>query len=298
MEEPRGFTALVPAAGLGTRMIPATKELPKEMLPVPEPGPGGTLFKPFIQVVYERLYGAGARTFVFVVGRGKRILQDHFVKDEGLLDLLRRKGKELEAEALREFYRMLDDSTIIWVDQPEPRGLGDAVLRGLRAIPGGPVLIHLGDILVESPRGDPVKGLWETWLRARGRCPAGMILLAPVEDPSSYGVAIPGLPVEAEPAPGVTRVVEIRGLVEKPREPPSSLAITGVYLVDSGMLRRSLERARPNPRTGEVELTDSLDRLARESCLCGAVADEPSYLDIGRPGKYLETLMSLAGRGV
>ena len=87
------LTALIPAAGLGTRMLPVTKETPKEMLPVPVRNGSSTLFKPFIQLIFESLYEAGIRSFVFVVGRGKRILQDHFLPDYDLLDELERKGK-------------------------------------------------------------------------------------------------------------------------------------------------------------------------------------------------------------
>ena len=285
-------TALIPAAGLGTRMVPATKETPKEMLPVPFEDDGGLAFKPFIQLVYESLYAAGVRTFVIVVGRGKRILQDHFVVDWGLHETLVRKGKTREAAWLERFYSMLENSTIIWVDQPEPRGLGDAVLRGLKAVNTPHVLIHLGDILLHSPRHNPVRDLLSTL--GCSECP-GTIGLIRVEDPRSYGVAIPGDPVGCGASGSVAGLFRVRGLVEKPREPPSSYAITGVYLLPSRSLEEALASTERNPSTGELELTDALQLLAGRTGLCGAIVEGVSYLDIGRPERYLETIRMLAG---
>ncbi|HID40780.1 MAG TPA: hypothetical protein EYP33_01340, partial [Pyrodictium sp.] len=116
-------TAVIPVAGLGTRMLPATKEQPKEMLPVPmRNSRHGLVFKPFLQLVFEQLYDAGIRRFIFVVGRGKRSIEDHFTPDWGYAHYLEQRGKKREAELLYEFYQRLEDSTLVWVNQPEPRG--------------------------------------------------------------------------------------------------------------------------------------------------------------------------------
>ena len=288
----RDVTALIPAAGLGTRMVPATKETPKEMLPVPFEDDGGLVFKPFIQLVYESLYTAGVRTFVVVVGRGKRILQDHFVVDWGLHETLVRKGKKREAAWLERFYSMVEDSTIIWVDQPEPRGLGDAVLRGLRAVSTPHVLIHLGDILLHRPGHNPVRDLLGAL-----ECPEcpGTIGLISVDDPRSYGVAIPGDPVGCEARGSLGGLFRVKGLVEKPREPPSRYAITGVYVLPARPLEEALLETGRNPSTGELELTDALQLLAERTGLCGAIVEGVSYLDIGRPERYLWTIRMLAG---
>ncbi|MCE4624396.1 MAG: NTP transferase domain-containing protein [Desulfurococcales archaeon] len=281
------ITALIPAAGLGTRMIPATKELPKEMLPVPSNGPGSSLvFKPFIQLVYEALYNAGIRVFAFVVGRGKRILQDHFVVDNGLLVELRSRGKMKEASALEEFYGMLEDSTIIWVDQPEPRGLGDAVKRGLKAVSTEAVLVHLGDILLHSNNGSPLERLIQSF-KTLERCDA-LLALVEVENPKKYGVAVPGSEL-------IDDVYEVTEVIEKPEEPPSNLAISGVYVFKSDPIRAALEEAGINPRTGEHELTDAIQILTRKGRVCGYTVKGANYIDIGRPESYMETLRSLGG---
>ncbi|MCE4609019.1 MAG: NTP transferase domain-containing protein [Desulfurococcales archaeon] len=289
-----GVTALIPAAGLGTRMTPATKEMPKEMLPVPARYGERTIFKPFIQLIYETLYKAGIRTFVFVVGRGKRILQDHFLPDWGLYDTLMEKGKTLEAESLKELYLMLENSNIIWVDQPSPKGLGDAVLRGLKAVNTEYVLIHLGDILLKQNNNDNIV---EDMLRAfnnLGEKCRSLIHSLTVPDPQNYGVIVPGTRL----MDGIGQIEEIftvRDLVEKPRDPPSNYAITGIYLLPSRELLYSLENTPRNPNTGELELTDGLRLLlSRGHKMCTALSSRIQYLDIGRPDRYLDTFISLS----
>lgn len=288
------ITALIPAAGLGTRMVPATKEIPKEMLPVPYTRDGAPLFKPFIQVVFEHLYEAGIRVFVVVVGRGKRILQDHFVADWSFQEYLAARGKEREARELERFYSMLEDSTIIWVDQPTPRGLGDAVARGLKAVSAGRVLIHLGDILLHSPGHNHVRDLIET-AASCSEC-TGTISLQPVDNPKSYGVASPaGRAGCTGETPTIEALLRIADLVEKPSIPPSRLAIAGIYLLPAHLIREALQRSGENPRTGEKELTDALRLLAREGRLCGAQTRRTAYIDIGKPERYLQAIRMLAG---
>ncbi len=288
------ITALIPAAGLGTRMIPATKELPKEMLPVPSRGKnGGLFFKPFIQLVYEQLYNAGVRTFIIVVGRGKRILQDHFVADWGFYELLVRKGKKQEAEELKSFLEKLEDSTIIWVDQPEPRGLGDAVLRGLKAITAEWTLIHLGDIKLHHPQANPVADMIRITSTRIDECSRGILHLLRVEDPWNYGVAVPETRI-GEGEGSIGELVRIKTLLEKPKHPPSNLAISGIYILKTSEIRRALGAIRKNSSTGELELTDGIQLLAEGGGLCGAIGDGATlFIDIGRPRKYLEAVLTL-----
>jgi len=120
--------AVITAAGLGTRLSPATKELPKEMLPIFHREGDRIVVKPLLQLIFEQLHDVGIREFCFVIGRGKRAIEDHFTPDPIFLRELRERGKGREAESLERFYAMLSDSSITWVNQPEPRGFGDAVL--------------------------------------------------------------------------------------------------------------------------------------------------------------------------
>jgi UDP-glucose pyrophosphorylase (EC 2.7.7.9) len=121
--------AVITAAGLGTRLLSETKELPKEMLPIFQRVNGELALKPLLQVIFEQLYDVGIRDFCFVIGRGKRSIEDHFTPDWDFLEYLLKAGKELAAKSIEIFYKKVEDSNISWVNQPQPRGFGDAVLR-------------------------------------------------------------------------------------------------------------------------------------------------------------------------
>src|SRR3990170_6133790 len=120
---------VIPAAGLGTRLFPATKEQPKEMLPIFSTTTNGDpSVKPLLQMVFEQLYDSGLREFCYVVGREKRSIEDHFTPDSNSISMLEGMGKNGQAADLEEFYEKLKTSTIMWVNQPEPKGFGSAVL--------------------------------------------------------------------------------------------------------------------------------------------------------------------------
>jgi UTP--glucose-1-phosphate uridylyltransferase len=121
---------VIPAAGSGTRLLPATKQQPKEMLPVFAYAAGGQLcVKPLIQLVFESLYGTGIRQFCFVVGRGKRSIEDQFTLDGVFVEYLEKHMKHAQAREMQEFYSKVRSSSIVFVNQAEPAGFGDAVLR-------------------------------------------------------------------------------------------------------------------------------------------------------------------------
>ena len=288
------LTAVIPAAGLGTRMVPATKEMPKEMLPIPARDDGMFIFKPFIQLVFENLYAGGVRTFVFVVGRGKRILQDHFIVDWSFHDLLKAKGKDVEARALARFYNMVENTTIIWVDQPSPKGLGDAVYRGLKAVKTERVVVHLGDVATYSPWGESVVPAFLRESLSRSEC-GNVIHVIEVEDPRNYGVVVPGEEWIETGNKLLPFMFPVKGVVEKPSTPPSNYAISGLYLFDTSDILGAIEKSMANPSTGEYELTDAIALIAREKRLCAGLSRPAIFIDIGRPSKYLEAIERLAG---
>ncbi|MBP1357924.1 MAG: UTP--glucose-1-phosphate uridylyltransferase, partial [Sulfolobus sp.] len=117
--------AVITAAGLGTRLLPASKEIPKEMFPIPLNGS----LKPIIHVIFEQLYDQGVKDFVIVVGRNKRVIENYFTPDYDFVRYLEGKGKVKLAKELSTFYSKIEGSNIAFVNQPEPRGFGDAVLR-------------------------------------------------------------------------------------------------------------------------------------------------------------------------
>lgn len=284
-------TAIVPVAGLGTRMLPATKEQPKEMLPVPVRDPKyGLVFKPLLQLVFELLYDIGIRNFIFVVGRGKRSIEDYFTPDWGFAHYLEARGKKREAKILSNFYRKVENSIITWVNQPEPRGFGDAVYRGSLLVGDKPFIVHAGDIVLfntKSMTSYSLKKLIRTYVERR---PKALILVRKVSYPQHYGVVIPK---EKDTSPDVVYIV--KKVIEKPKEPISNLAIMAVYIFDQ-KIRDALGTLELR-ELGEVELTEAIQRLIDWSFRVEALeADDNDYfIDIGRPESYLDAIQKLIG---
>jgi UTP--glucose-1-phosphate uridylyltransferase len=266
-------------------MLPATKEQPKEMLPVPIlTSKYGLVFKPFLQLIYEQLYDVGIRTFIFVVGRGKRSIEDHFTPDWSYVEYLESKGKKREAEILKDFYRRLEKSVIIWVNQPQPLGFGDAVERAAQLVKGSYV-VHAGDITFRDPKNSEPIHLKELIKVYNNRKPDALIMLHRVPDPHHYGIA------EVEEIEG--NVYKVIRVMEKPSKPPTNLAIAAIYIFND-MLLEALKKTPPRPY-GEKELTDAIQRLIDEGTRVEAiVVDNALFIDIGRPETYINAINTLA----
>jgi len=271
---------VVPAAGLGTRLFPATKEQPKEMLPMfTRLANGDVGVKPLLQLVFEQLYGAGFREFCFVVGRGKRTIEDHFTPDMNCVGMLKDRGKVDQASDLEGFYSKLKTSIIMWVNQPEPKGFGDAVLLAQPFVQNEPCLVHAGDTYIISENVGHLKLLMEAYNRFRADA---TFLVQEMEDPRQYGV------IEAEEMKkGVYRV---KAAIEKPEKPPTNLAIMPIY-VFRPVIFKALEKTAPGIG-GEVQLTDAIQRLVDWGLNVCAVKLNPDEvrLDIGSPETYWEAL--------
>ncbi|MGC9191996.1 MAG: sugar phosphate nucleotidyltransferase [Conexivisphaera sp.] len=265
--------AVVTAAGLGTRLSPATKELPKEMLPVFHREGGRMVVKPLLQLIFEQLHSIGIREFCFVIGRGKRAIEDHFTQDPRFLRELRERGKDREAESLERFYSMLSDSVITWVNQPEPRGFGDAVLKARAFVGSDRFMVAAGDTYIISGE-DGNSHLRE--LASAGESADAVLLLRRVPDPSQYGVA-------------VVRGGRVLRVVEKPRERISSLAIMPFYAFSPGIMDH-LARIGPGVG-GEVQLTDAIQSaLDSGSDVRYVLLGRSRWLDIGTPESYWRAL--------
>lgn len=279
--------AVVPAAGLGTRLLPVTKEFPKEMLPVFFRGRGGRLYlKPLLQAVFEQLYDAGFSEFCFIVGRGKRAIEDHFTPDWDFVGYLEGTKKVEIAEELRVFYERISHSTITFVNQPRPIGFGDAVLRAKAFTGGEDFLVHAGDDLILSKDNNYVKRL----IRAFEELSAdAAFLVERVEQPRRYGV------VEAiQVTDGIYRVERI---VEKPKVPRSDMVAIAVY-VFKPTIYGEIERLEPGVG-GEIQLTDAIQSLIDEGSMVYAVElREGKRVDVGTSEMYwnaLETTYKLLG---
>jgi len=272
--------AVITAAGLGTRLLPTTKEMPKEMLPLFSVDlNGGLSLKPVLQLIFEQLYEAGFREFCFVVGRGKRSVEDHFTPDYGYVGLLRRAGKPNLAEHLESFYSKVESSTIFWVNQPEPRGFGDAVLKAEPFIGSEPFLVHAGDTYIISKENAAIKRLLNRYMSNK---PSAVLTLKKVhEHHKIYGCAV------AEPKGEALKVTRV---VEKPEKPPSNLAIIPIYIFQPEIFD-AIRDTKPGVG-GEIQLTDAIQKLIEQQKPVEAITlkEDEMRLDVGTPETYWEAL--------
>ncbi len=268
--------AVIPAAGLGTRFLPATKATPKEMLPVVD--------KPAIQYVVEEAVSAGLSDVLMVTGRNKRPLEDHFDRNYELEEMLRHKG---DGDRLSRVQESSDLATMHYVRQGDPRGLGHAVLCAAPHVGQQPFAVLLGDDLI-----DPRDPLLTRMIEAQERYGGSVVALLEV-DPDQvhlYGCAV------IEPT-GDDDIHRVTGLVEKPsrEEAPSNYALIGRYVLDAAVFD-VLRKTEPG-RGGEIQLTDALQTLAQNPDLGGPVHGvlfKGRRYDTGDRADYLRSIVRLA----
>ncbi|GAA2897992.1 UTP--glucose-1-phosphate uridylyltransferase GalU [Streptosporangium fragile] len=269
--------AVVPAAGLGTRFLPATKATPKEMLPIVD--------KPAIQYVVEEAVSAGLLDVLMVTGKNKRSIEDHFDRAIELEDALEAKGDDERLSQVRE---PADLATLHYVRQGEPRGLGHAVLCAKQHVGDHPFACLLGDDLIDY-RDELLKRMIEV----RGTYGGSVIALmeVPREQASLYGCAA----IEPTTEDDVVRVTD---LVEKPPadEAPSNWAVIGRYVIDPAVFE-VLENTPPG-RGNEIQLTDALRTLAGRGNDQGGpvhgVLFRGRRYDTGNKLDYLRTVVQFA----
>ncbi|HEX6238662.1 MAG TPA: UTP--glucose-1-phosphate uridylyltransferase GalU [Acidimicrobiales bacterium] len=263
--------AVIPAAGLGTRFLPATKAQPKEMLPVVD--------KPAIQYVVEEAVRAGIDDILIITGRGKRSLEDHFDRSIELEVSLEASGKQGELSEIRELAELAD---IHYVRQGEPLGLGHAVSVARKHVGDEPFAVMLGDDIMDE-RSTVLQDMVAAYERRRASIVAFKSF--PLEEISSYGCA------DVEPVDD--GLVRVRGIVEKPapEDAPSDLAVMGRYVFTSRIFE-ALERTKPGVG-GEIQLTDAIAILLEEEPVYGYVF-EVGRFDIGKKLDYLRATVELA----
>jgi UTP--glucose-1-phosphate uridylyltransferase len=269
--------AVVPAAGLGTRFLPATKAVPKEMLPVVD--------KPAIQYVVEEAVAAGLGDVLMVTGRNKRPLEDHFDRNVELELSLAAKGDDDKLSRVRE---STDLASIHYVRQGDPRGLGHAVLVAADHVGDEPFAVLLGDDLID-PRDPLLSRMLEVQHERGGSVVA--LMEVPREQVSLYGCAAATTTDEVD-------VVRVSQLVEKPsvEEAPSNLAVIGRYVLHPQVF--AVLRETPPGRGGEIQLTDALQTLATlpvegGGTVHGVVFRGRRY-DTGDRVDYLKAVVQLA----
>jgi UTP--glucose-1-phosphate uridylyltransferase len=250
------------------------------MLPVFAHGAGGQLcVKPLIQLVFESLYDTGIRQFCFVVGGGKRSIADQFTSDGVFVEYLEKHVKHGQAREMQEFYSKVRSSSIVFVNQAEPAGFGDAVLQARSFTGEEPFMVHAGDDFIMSRRG----GFFERLIRVFEKYDAdGAFCVQRVTNPTRYGV-VKGKKL----APKTYRVEEVE---EKPKHPKSNIAIVGIYVFKPRILD-CIENVRGSSGS-EIELTDSIQRLLDEGGDVYAVelSSNETRIDIGTPESYWAAL--------
>jgi len=273
---------VIPAAGLGTSLLPITKELPKEMLPVFLKQGDEVCLKPMLQAVFEQLYDVGFREFGLIVGRGKRAIEDHFTVDESFVEYLKNNNKARLADRLQDFYEKLNKSTIVFINQPKPKGFGDAVYRAKLFTGNESFLVHAGDDLILSPRNDHLQRLMRIFKDYEADA---TFLVEEVEDPRRYGVIV-GDEIKSG-------VFEIKEVFEKPRKPPSNLAVVAVY-VFKPIIYQAIGKTMPD-KSSEIQLTDAINLLLNWQCRVYALKkkNEEKRIDVGTPETYLEVIKNL-----
>jgi UTP--glucose-1-phosphate uridylyltransferase len=271
--------AVIPAAGLGTRLLLATKEQPKEMLPIFAKGSDGELCtKPIVQVIYEQLFDYGIREFFFVVGRSKRAIEDHFTPDYGFIDSLNSRGKSSYARDLAAFYEKLSASNIVWINQHTPVGFGHAVLMMKNLIKDDTFLVHAGDTIIFSANNFHIQSL----VRSQNELSANASLLVrQVDDPRQFGVVV---------GRKERNLIHVERLEEKPTSPVSNMAILPVYVFEPSIFS-ALERVTPG-KGNEIQLPDGIMKLVESKDKVIAVEMDPNYLwvDVGNPASYYDAL--------
>ena len=265
--------ALITAAGLATRWLPATKAQPKEMLPLVD--------KPAIQYVVEETIAAGIQDIVMITSRGKRSLEDHFDRSFELEHYLAERGK---TELLAEVREISDMADIHYVRQKEPRGLGHAVWVGREHIGNAAFAVLLADDIMH-----PSSPLLGRMLEAHSTTGASVLALKRVTDEeiSSLGCA------EVEAWGDDPSFVRVTNVVEKPAPgtAPSNLAVIGRYVLNPGIFA-ALERT-PLGAGGELQLTDGIGQLMKEEPVGGVIFEKGRY-DVGNKLDFLKATIELA----
>ena len=264
---------VITAAGKGTRLLPFTKEMPKEMMPI-----FSNIFTkkrvvlPLLQYIYEQLYSMNFRDYCFVVGREKRSIEDHFTPHETYLKELNGDYKKF----IRKFYQKLENSHLVWINQNRPLGFGDAVKRAERYVGKEDFIVHAGDVAILSKTKHPVSRLIET---AKKNPHAKAILLCKkIKDSKRYGV------------PTINKLSNnlflVKEVIEKPEKPKSDFGILPLYYFRADIFS-SLKKIRPG-KGKEFQLTDAIQNLIKnkQKVLAITLNKNEEEIDVGTVESY------------
>ena len=264
---------VITAAGKGTRLLPFTKEMPKEMMPIfSKSFTNKKVIMPLLQYVYEQMYSMNFRDYCFVVGRDKRSIEDHFTPHETYLKELTGDYKKY----ITGFYKKIEKSHLVWINQNKPLGFGDAVKRTERYVGKEDFIVHAGDVTILSRGKHPVLRLIET---AKKNPDAKAILLCKkVKDFKRYGV------------PTVDKInndlFNVREVIEKPNKPKSNFGILPLYYFKSDIFS-SLKDIKLG-KGKEFQLTDGIEKLIenKQKVLAITLKENEEEVDVGTVESY------------
>jgi UTP--glucose-1-phosphate uridylyltransferase len=268
-------TAVFPVAGLGTRFLPATKASPKEMLPVVD--------KPLIQYAVEEAYAAGIRQMIFVTGRSKRAIEDHFDTAFELESQLEEAGKQELLDVVRSIQPQ--DMNCVYIRQPRSLGLGHAVLCAEPVVGKQPFAVLLADDLMVGPAGGAPVLSQMTQVFARLQCALLAVQEVPLEHVRRYGI-VAGTPAGE-------RLIRVEKIVEKPQpaDAPSRMGVAGRYVLTPRIFDEI--RNQPKGAGGEIQLTDAIARLMQHEPVMAWQYEGKRY-DCGSKEGFLEATVELA----
>jgi len=265
---------VITAAGKGTRLLPMTKELPKEMMPVFSKLNEKKYVLPLLQLIFEQLFASDIKEYCFVVGRGKRSIEDHFTPDNSFLKNTSKKNK-IE---ITNFYKKIQNADLFWINQNEPKGFGDAVKNSEKFIGDNDFIVHAGDVAIIGSKIHPVRRLIEA-----GKDPnvSAVLLFRKVSDPERHGV------------PTLEKISSkkfiVKKVIEKPKNPTSNLGLMPIYYFKPTIFKK-LKKIKLG-KGNEFQLTDAIQELIKngEKVLSIPLLEKEKVLDVDTVESYMES---------
>ena len=264
---------IITAAGKGTRLLPFTKEMPKEMMPIYSKAfTKNRVVLPLLQHIYEQLYSMNFRDYCFVVGREKRSIEDHFTPHDAYLKELNGEYKKL----ITKFYQKLEKSHLVWINQNKPLGFGDAVKRAERYVGNEDFIVHAGDVTILSKSKHPILRLMD--MAKKFPDAKAILLCKKIKDSKRYGV------------PTVNKIsnnlFSVKEVIEKPDKPKSNFGILPLYYFKSDIFS-SLKKIKAG-KGKEFQLTDGIQNLIKEKqkVLAITLNENEDEIDVGTVESY------------
>jgi len=268
-------SAVIPAAGIGTRLLSLTKETPKEMVPLFSKFNSVIIIRPLIEIIFLQLFDAGIRNFYFIIGKNKRSIEDHFTSD--FIELPQKQNKIFNL-VMKDFYKKVEESNIVWIKQDSPKGFGDAVLKAKHFLKDKSFIVHAGDTYIRG-NDSHITNLIKTHEKFDSNV---TLYIRKITNPKAYGVA------EAKKLE--KNIYKILRVEEKPPQPKSNFALMPLYIFRSKIFE-ALSKTELGVRN-ELQLTDGIQKLITwtKNGIAIKFKNPDDCIDIGTPQNYFRAL--------